>query len=313
MNNVNRFLLLLLSISIFFACKNPKTNNNYPDKLVIGFFGGDEPEQRGRCFNLLAHYIENQTGVKKVEIYETSDYVSIIEAMRAKKVDIAHFGELAYIMAANRANARAIVVLAKKDGSCFAKSIIVASSKSQIKSIEDVKKRAKELTISFADPASTSGHLYPRHYLNSIGLDPEKSFKSVVFSNSHGATVLTVLSGKVDLACVSATTIHLLVVMKKIKPDDIVILWTSQPYIAVPVSVRSDLPPRLIEKIQKAYLDLPTKDAFIWSSFKKTLFKGYPDSIINQFVYMPACDSQYNVIRRMVRQSKNFEFFKLIL
>ncbi len=52
--------------------------------------------------------------------------------------------------------------------------------------------------FAFVDPASTSGHLYPKTLLMSQGFDPEHFFKKVVFVGSHNAVVLAIYKGEVD-------------------------------------------------------------------------------------------------------------------
>jgi phosphonate transport system substrate-binding protein len=69
--------------------------------------------------------------------------------------------------------------------------------------MDDVKAKSQDLTLCFADPASTSGHLIPMAYLTSIGLDPKTAFKQTMFAGSHYASVLSVKSGKVDVGCSS--------------------------------------------------------------------------------------------------------------
>ena len=56
----------------------------------------------------------------------------------------------------------------------------------------------QDKTFAFVDPASTSGHLYPKSLLLSKGYDPETFFGKSVFVGSHNATVLSILKGEVD-------------------------------------------------------------------------------------------------------------------
>lgn len=56
----------------------------------------------------------------------------------------------------------------------------------------------KGKTFAFVDPASTSGHLYPKRLLLSEGFDPQAFFSKAVFAGSHNAVVLSILKGEVD-------------------------------------------------------------------------------------------------------------------
>ena len=65
---------------------------------------------------------------------------------------------------------------------------------SGIKSLNDLKGKR----FAFVDPASTSGHLYPKTLLLSKGLDPKTFFGKSIFAGSHNAVVLSILKGEVD-------------------------------------------------------------------------------------------------------------------
>jgi len=307
-----KFGLLLSIIGLILihtACNNVDKNAKI-DRLVIGIVGGDDPTEKADCYEKLIPYFEKEMGVKKVDIYITSDYASVIEAMHSKKVDIAQIGELAYLLAVERAGAEAIAMAGTAEGQRLTSSIILTSSKSGIQSMDDVKKRSKELSLTFADPASTSGHLYPRNYLNSINLNPEESFKSVSFTNDHSAAILTAVSGKVNIACTYSLAVNRLIAKKRMKKEDYRVLWESEPYIATPVSVRGDLPTELKERIKMAYINLATKEPVLWEDFKNKIYIMYPEEIRKKIIYIPSNDSLYNGVREIARNCKGFKFIK---
>lgn len=311
MLNVKFGLLLSIIwlILIHTAC-NKVDKNVIVDKLVIGIVGGDDPTEKADSYEKLIPYFEKEMGVKKVDIFITSDYASVIEAMRSKKVDIAQVGELAYLLAVDRAGAEAIAMGGTAEGRRLTSSIILTSSKSGIQSMDDVIKRSKELSLTFADPASTSGHLYPRNYLNSINLNPEESFKSVSFTNDHSAAVLTAISGKVDIACTYSLAVNRLIAKKRMIKEDYRILWESEPYIAPPISVRGDLPAELKERIKMAYINLASKEPVLWENFKNKIYIMYPEKLRKEIIYVPSADSLYNGIREVARNCKGFNFIK---
>jgi len=299
--------LLVLGLSVLQACKNQKPKDSY-DKIVIGFSGGDDPSEKLNSVKSLKPYFEKELGVKKVEFYVTTDYAAIIEAMRSKKVDIAQLGELSYILAAERSGAEAIIMAGTVEGYRFTSSVILTSSKSGLNSMDDVKARAKELSLTFGDPASTSGHLFPRNYLNSIYLTPEKSFRSVVFTANYSAAILTAVSGKVDLACTFSLALDQLIAKKRLSKSQYKVLWESEPYITTPIAVRGDLPDDLKKRIQNAYLNLPKKEPVMWDNYKNTLYIMYPPEIRKKLIYIPSHDSMYNGIRKIARNCEGFKF-----
>jgi len=296
------YILLLLVT----ACQN--SDPAKIDRLVIGVTGGEDPSEMYTCFKNLEPYFEKEIGVKKIDIYVSNDYASVIEAMRAKKVDIAHLGELSYLLAVERAGAEAFAMAGTTDGMRLTSSVILTSSKSDIKSIDDVKNRSKELTLSFGDPASTSGHLYPRNYLNSINLNPEKSFKSVVFANNYASAILNAVSGKVDLACTFSLALNRLIYKKMIKKEDYRIIWESEPYVGTPIACRNDLPKELKEKIKNAYLNLAIKEPENWEKFKEKIYNFYSPELRKKIIYISSDDSLYNGIRKIAKECKDFNF-----
>jgi ABC-type phosphate/phosphonate transport system substrate-binding protein len=150
--------------------------------------------------------------------------------------------------------------------------------------------------------------LYPRNYFNSINLEPEKSFKSVSYTNDHAAAVLTALSRKVDLACTYSLALNRLIAKKMMKKEDYLILWESETYIASPISVRGDLPKELKGRIKSAYINLAAKEPVIWESFKNKIYIMYPEDIRKKLIFIPATDSLYNEIRILARNCKGFNF-----
>jgi len=89
-------------------------------------------------------------------------------------------------------------------------SSLIVNGHSNLKSMSDIKANSKNLTLCFVDPASTSGHLIPRAYLNTIGLNPDSAFKQVVFAGNHLASVLAVKSGKIDVGCTTSLVFNIM-------------------------------------------------------------------------------------------------------
>jgi phosphonate transport system substrate-binding protein len=223
--------------------------------------------------------------------------------MHTGKVDIATFGPLGYIIASQKAGAEAIVASGNADGTLGTYNSIIAVPKaSPLHSIADLKAHAKNLTFMFVDPASTSGYLIPRAYLQSIGINPDTDFGKVVFAGTQLAAILTIKAGKIDAGSVmQQMMIPRLIAMGKLAPDDLRVLWTSEPIPHSPICVRSSLPAPLKEKIQQAILAIPQKDPTLWATLKK--FYRLPD-----MTFVPVQDSTYDGLRKFANQVKGFNF-----
>lgn len=161
--------------------------------------------------------------------------------------------------------------------------------------MDDVLERSKELTLSFNDPASTSGHLVPRGHFDDLGVVPEEAFKQVVFSMSHTANIMTVISGKVDLAAVASTTMQRMVEKGAVKEDEFRVIWKSNWMPSGPISIRGDMPEDFKEAVRSAYLDMERDSPETWEEVKSVYMD--PDTI-----YFPGDDSAYDYYRNIARK-----------
>jgi len=276
------FIILLLLARISFAQSEPKV-------LRLGLIPAEDIEEMVRAFGPSKQFLEKELGIR-IEEFKATDYTAVIEAMRSKKIDVAYFGPFSYVLAAKRANARAIIGGSEGDGKLATyHSILITHRESGLKTMEDVKAKAKRLTISFVDPASTSGHLVPRGGLESLGIPVDKHFKEVIFAGGHDASVLAVKARKVDLGATWEGGFQRVIDKGLAKIEEIQILWKSAPIPRSPIAVRGDLDPSLVQRIQQAFLDLPRKAPEAFKQFEGRWEKNK--------AYVKVNDSDYDYIR----------------
>ena len=122
-----------------------------------------------------------------------TSYAAVIEAMGAGKVDIGWLATLSYVLAREKYGVDILLIVIRFDSPFYRGQILVGAD-SGINKLADLKGK----TFAFVDPASTSGHLYPKSLLLSKGFDPKAFFSRSVFVGSHNAVVLSVLNGEVD-------------------------------------------------------------------------------------------------------------------
>ena len=300
-------IILIGLITIAVSCSGIRKQES-PDKLVMGFVTADDPQGTMAYHIILANYLKKELNLKKVTLFTSTDYATIIEAMKAKKIDVALIGELAYILAHQKAGADAIVKASLPGSLLPTGSVIITYRGSGLNSMEDVKANSKNLTLLFSDPASTSGHMYPRDYLNKIGLPPESSFKQVSFANGHTATVLSLISHKVDLACTFIPGLTRLEHKGIISKADYKILWISGNYPTSPFCIRGDLPLIFRRKVQQAIINFRLKEPNMWKAYSDKALLYYDDSIRSKIIYVSCEDSTYNPIRKVIKNIKGFNF-----
>src|ERR1700733_14933651 len=247
-------LLAFFTITIINGCGNSSDldANGVPHKLLIGSYGGDNPAQTKGALEPFRAYLQKKLGME-IQFFYTTDYTAVIEAMRSKKIQMAHLTPFAYVLAKQKPGLTPIATLGINGQPTLYHSIIFTNHKTGLKSMDDVKARAKSLTLCFADPASTSGHLIPRAYLKSIGLDPKTAFKETMFAGSHMASVMAVKGGKVDVGCSFEYNYEKMIRQKMINPEDLIILWKSDPIVEGPIVMRPDINTQFTERVREAY------------------------------------------------------------
>jgi len=292
------FFLLFLMV----GCN---TNSKQPSKIRIGIYTGDQPTQTKEKIKPFQQYLEKELKMP-VEFVFTSDYTTLVEGIQRKKLDVVQLSPFAYVLATQKDCLIPLVTIAENHIRTEYHSFIFTYPSSPINSIADLKKHAKELTLCFADPASASGHLIPRAYLKSIGLDPETSFKQVIFAGSHPASMLSVKNKKIDIGCsTNELGYQRLIVNGSLKEGDLKSLWVSDPIINDAICVSKELDNALIEKIKKAYLEVDQKDP---KAFAGSISRYYSDASHMQFI--PTYDSLYNNIRRIAESIKELKTVK---
>ena len=246
-----------------------------PGKLRVALLPDEDASTVIKNNKPLKDHLEKALG-KSVELVVTTDYSSMIEAMRHGRLELAYFGPLSYVMARTKSEIEPFAALEKK-GSTTYKGVIIANAKAGVKSLKDIKGK----NMAFGDPASTSSHLIPKSILAAEGLKAGKDYKEH-FLGAHDAVALAVQTGRADAGGLSKPIFESLVGKGVIKPEKVIVITESKPFPQYPWVMRSDLKPELKQKIRDAFL--LAKDPKLLKPFKATGFG-------------PIADKDYDVVR----------------
>jgi phosphonate transport system substrate-binding protein len=196
--------------------------------------------------------LEKNMGMK-VQGFVATDYNGVIEALRAKHLDIAYLGPFSYVLATTVTPVEAFVIAeTAKAGRTYYHSQIITLKTSGIKTLDDLKGR----NFAFVDPASTSGYAFPLAGLLKAGIEPKRDFKNVIFTGAHDANAVAVANGKVDAATIADRILDAAVAKGHIKADQIHVVWRSAPIPESPMVWRKDLPDDLKAKIKAGFLGI---------------------------------------------------------
>lgn len=225
----------------------------------------------------LQDYLEKKLG-KKVQLIVTTDYSSMIEAMRHGRLDLAYFGPLSYVLAKQKSDIEPFAAV-KQKGKTTYEAVLIANTSAGINRIGDIAGK----NVAFGDKASTSSHLIPKSILAEKNLYAGKNYKEH-FVGAHDAVAMSVQNGHAQAGGLSKPIYETLVQRGLIKPQKVKVIATSKPFPQYPWTMRSDLNPQLKQKIRTAFLDINDPD--VLKPFKAEGFGA-------------VTDKDYNVVRNL--------------
>ena len=271
------FLIIFLAITSFLISVNSisAADKSDPDILRVAILPDENASELIKQNKKLQDYLENRLG-KEIELVVTTDYSSMIEAMRFNRLELAYFGPLSYVMAKQKSEIECFAAQMKK-GTIVYHSVIIANKKTNINKIEDI----KGTNMAFGDPASTSSHLMPRAYLllNS-GLDIDDYTPH--YLGTHDAVAMSVQNGNAAAGGLSKKIFEHLVERNVISLDKVKVIAVSDPFPNYPWTMQSYLNPELKEKIKTAFYEID--DPEITKPLKADGF-------------LPVTDSDYDIVR----------------
>lgn len=198
----------------------------------------------------IARHLQALTGLHFKTSIATS-YAAVIEAMGAGKVDIGWLATFSYVLAKQKYDVDLLLIVVRF-GSPFYRGQIITRIDSGIKTLSDLKGKK----FAYVDPASTSGHLYPKTLLLSKGLNPDRLFSQSLFAGSHNAVIFSVLKKEVDAG---ATYDDARAAVAKTHPEvfkQLRVIAYTQDIPNDTVSARKDLDPAIKLKIKTGLMQL---------------------------------------------------------
>lgn len=261
-------------------------STKWPEVLRVGNLPMEDGES-SRNADQFAKDLGEYLGIK-VETFEGEDYNMMIEAMRSKKIDVTTFGPFGYIIAVERSGAKLLAAMNNGPGS-EGTSVIIVPKDSPAKTVEDLKGKS----FLFADPASTTGHLYPRATLmKKLGItndEIETFFSNVSFSGGHDKSLLAIANGDADGAATCSQCIKMIADAGLIKEEDVRVIAESDKIAGGgALSYRDGLPEDLVEKMREFALG--------YSKEHPEYFKA-----MGAAGFFPAEDSDFDGVREVAK------------
>lgn len=232
---VGLFAILLAVVATACSNKSNSSKDGYtPKSLTIQFV----PSQAANKLEARAKPLEKMLSKKlgiPVHVSMSTDYNTVVEAMKSKKVDVGFLPPDGYVLAHKQGAANVLLQAqrygVKQPGGQATKNLvnsyraeILVKKGSKIKSWKDLKGKS----ISVQNPTSSAGYVFPVAELEEKGLNVPKDCKLVTVTG-HDQAVLNVLNGDTDAAFVFEDARN---IVKKDNPkimDQVVPIYFTKP------------------------------------------------------------------------------------
>lgn len=292
-----KFLVIYLVITIIVSgcsnidnVKHPKEAYT-PKSLTVGFI----PSQNAQILNAkvkpLQQLLSDELEVP-VKVHIATNYNTMIEGLKSKKIDIAFISPVSYTLAHD---AHAADVLLKSKGYLvdnkgnqthhlvdYYRSQIVVRKDSNINHLKDL----KDKKIALQDVESTSGYIYPLATLMEKGI--KKSDIQIQQVKGHDQGLIALLNHDVEAV---ATYQDARADLKKDNPDiyqETKVIYRTKKIPNDTISVRNDMSNKWKNKISQAFINI--------SHTKKG--KQIISDIYGHQGYEKAKDSDFDTVRK---------------
>ncbi|WP_425258838.1 phosphate/phosphite/phosphonate ABC transporter substrate-binding protein [Rubrivivax sp. RP6-9] len=264
---------LALSALAFALPLTAQAQGRDPARLRVALLPDENASSLIQNAQPLKRYLE-QALKKDIELVVTTDYSSMIEAMRFGRIEVAYFGPFSYVLAKSKAPAIEPFAVGVERGSPTYQSVLIGTAGGPVKTLDDIRGKA----FGFGDQASTSSHLAPRaHLLKKAKLDGERDYR-VVHLGTHDAVARAVQAGQVPAGALSKPILDSLIKRGTIDASRVVELDLSAPIPNYPIVMQGNLAPALKQSIRDAFLTMKDKDvlkAFRVEAFAPTNDEAY--------------------------------------
>ncbi len=200
----------------------------------------DENETRlVERFTSYAKYFEAKLGVP-VKYLPVKSYPAAVTAFTNNQVQFAWFGGLTGVQA--RLSVPGAEAIAQGAEDVAFKSYFIAHASTGLSAGPAFPKAMEGKTFTFGARASTSGRLFPEHFVReATGKAPEMFFSRVGFSGDHSKTIQLVQSGAYQVGVVNHLVWEQEVKSGKVDAKAVAVIWETPTYPDYHWVVRGDL------------------------------------------------------------------------
>ncbi len=248
-------LALAAAALVLGSCSDkPAESTDAPKEITFSVLAFEKSQNLDKMWAPIFTDMEKQTGLK-IKPFYSSNYTSLVEAMRFNQVQAGFFSSASGLDAAKRATGEVFAHTTNPDGTDGYQSIIIVRADSKL-TLDDVLKCDHKINFGIGDVKSSSGTIVPKVYLFlPHKIDTDNCFRSI-HSGSHQNNVEGVVAGVYDAATANTDTLKELndTPEGQKKAAKLRVLWSSDPIPKGVIEYRSDLNPAVKEKLRSFFL-----------------------------------------------------------
>jgi phosphonate transport system substrate-binding protein len=189
----------------------------------------DEDETRlVERFTQYAKYFESKLGVP-VKYLPVKSYPAAVTAFVNNQVQFAWFGGLTGVQA--RLAVPGSQAIAQGSEDLEFKSYFIAHASTGLTLSKEFPKGVEGKTFTFGSRASTSGRLFPEHFIRqALGKGPDQVFSRVGYSGDHSRTIQLVQSGAYQVGVLNHLVWDQEVKSGKVDTKQVSVIWETPSY-----------------------------------------------------------------------------------
>jgi phosphonate transport system substrate-binding protein len=190
----------------------------------------DEDETRLiERFSAYGKYFEAKLGIP-VKYLPVKSYPAAVTAFTNNQVQFAWFGGFTGVQAV-RAVPGSLTLAQGAEDAAFT-SVMIANASAGLKPSKDLPKEIAGKTFTFGSRSSTSGRVFPEHFLRQAfpGKGPDEIFSRVGFSGDHSRTVQLVQSGAYEVGILDSIVWKTENKAGKVDDKLVSVIWESPPF-----------------------------------------------------------------------------------
>lgn len=260
---------LIISLLALTACKGAnKTDGEASDKnagkeleeLTVQFVPSQNADSLEAKAKPLEDLLGDELGIP-VKVSVSTDYNTIVEAMKSDQVDVGFLPPTAYVLAKEQ-EAADVILQAQRygvndDGSPTEelvdsyKSIFIVKADSDIQSVEDLKGKK----IGYQNVTSSAGFVWPAATLIEAGIHPLEDVEPVTLKG-HDQAIISLLNGDIDAAVTFQDARNVVVKDYKDVFEDTRVIEFTEPIPNDTITIRPEMSDEMKERITQAFIKI---------------------------------------------------------